>query len=129
MREIINVAASVKTPSLSVALQPEAARDAEKAKEVLNRIEFCTLKSVTERTEIYYDPKPDHTVVEEDRDFMSVYFEVPDEDFSIDHASPWMLRFVLDRKKKENELLSLKSKQGFELEFCFSKFFGNSLSL
>jgi len=106
LREIINVAATVKTPSLLVHLQPSVSKDADAAKSVLNKLEFTTLANVTERTEIYYDPHPEQTVVEEDREFMSFYFEIPDDDFSMDSASPWMLRFVLDRKKKENKDLS-----------------------
>ena len=106
LREIINVAATVKTPSLLVHLQPAVSKDADAAKTVLNKLEFTTLANVTERTEIYYDPTPEHTCVEEDREFMSFYFEIPDDDFSMENASPWMLRFVLDRKKKENKDLS-----------------------
>jgi len=106
LREIINVAATVKTPSLLIHLQPSVSKDADAAKTVLNKLEFTTLANVTERTEIYYDPHPEQTVVEEDREFMSFYFEIPDDDFSMDSASPWMLRFVLDRKKKENKDLS-----------------------
>ena len=106
LREIINVAATVKTPSLLVHLQPGVAKDADAAKTVLNKLEFTTLANVTERTEIYYDPEPEQTCVEEDREFMSFYFEIPDDDFAMDAASPWMLRFVLDRKKKENKDLS-----------------------
>jgi DNA-directed RNA polymerase II subunit RPB1 len=106
LREIINVAATVKTPSLTVYLKSHVSHDADRAKQVLNKLEFTTLKHVTERTEIYYDPTPELTCVEEDREFMSFYFEIPDDDFSMENASPWMLRFVLDRKKKENKDLT-----------------------
>lgn len=37
---------------------------------------------------------------------MAYYFDIPDDDFSMENASPWMLRFVLDRKKKENKDLT-----------------------
>jgi len=106
LREIIDVAASTNTPSLTVFLQPAYARDADAAKQVLNKLEFTTLRSVTERTEIYYDPDPAQTCVEEDREFMSFYFEIPDDDFSMENASPWMLRIVLDRQKKESKDLT-----------------------
>lgn len=106
LREIIDVASTNRTPSLTVYLQPQFARDADSAKRVLNNLEFTTLKSVTERTEIYYDPHPELTVVEEDREFVGFYMEIPDDDFSMENASPWMLRIVLDRKKKESKDLS-----------------------
>jgi len=101
LKEIINVAKNLKTPFLTVYLKPEFSSDSDKAKMVLNKLEYCTLKNVTESTEIYYDPDPENTVVEEDREFVQYYFEIPDEDFNMEHASPWMLRIVLDRKKKK----------------------------
>jgi len=105
LREIINVAANIKTPSLSIYLKEEKSNDKDVAKNVINKIEFTTLRDVTESTEIYYDPNPEHTVVEEDREFMSFYFEIPDDDF-MDSASPWMLRFLLDRRRKEDKELT-----------------------
>jgi len=106
LREIINVAKTVKTPSLTVHLNPDVSRDSDLAKAVLNKLEYTTLRNVTEKTEIYYDPDPENTVVEADREFVKYYFEIPDEDFSMDNASPWMLRIVLDRKKKEDKGLT-----------------------
>jgi len=106
LREIIDVAASCRTPSLTVYLKEKSAFDADAAKSVLNKLEFTTLHSVTERTEIYYDPDPAMTCVEEDREFMTFYMDIPDDDFSMETASPWMLRIVLDRKKKESKELT-----------------------
>ncbi len=106
LREIINVAKNVKTPSLTVHLKPDAARDSDRAKAVLNKLEFTTLRDVTSRTEIHYDPDPENTVVEEDREFVRSYFEIPDEENNFSGCSPWMLRLVLDRKKKEDKGLT-----------------------
>lgn len=76
---------------------------------------------MTAFTEIYYDPDPQNTVIEEDREFVSTFFEIPDEvgatlhhlrcppshhivqDFPIENMSPWVLRIVLDRFKKEDK--------------------------
>ena len=106
VREIINVAANVKAPSLTVFLKPEFSKTQDAAKQVLNKMEYATLKDITLRTEIYYDPDPAHTVVEEDREFVQYYFEIPDEDFDVSKVSPWMLRLVLDRKNKEDKGLT-----------------------
>lgn len=46
LKEIINVSKQLKTPSLTVFLQGAAAKDAEKAKDVLCRLEHTTLKKV-----------------------------------------------------------------------------------
>jgi DNA-directed RNA polymerase II subunit RPB1 len=105
LRELINVAKNTKTPSLTVHLKEGSAKDSDKAKAVLNELEYTTLGSITSHTEIYYDPDPQNTVVEEDREFVNLYFDIPDEDFNMENASPWMLRIVLDRKKKDDKNL------------------------
>ena len=58
LTEIINIAKSIKTPSLTVFLLGDAAKDREAAKNVQCALEHTTLRKVTEATEIYYDPDP-----------------------------------------------------------------------
>ena len=67
LKEIINISKKPKAPSLTVFLTGAAARDAEKAKNVLCRLEHTTLKKVTANTAIYYDPFPQNTVIAEDQ--------------------------------------------------------------
>ena len=157
LKEIINVSKRPKTPSLTIFLRGQAARDAEKCKvlpllpptipsilpppslqlfpspsslslfpyliipahllvpfplpspplpsplsspplpspplpsqDVLCRIEYITLRKVTANTAIYYDPEPLNTVIAEDQEFVSVYYEMPD--FDPARISPWLLR-------------------------------------
>ena len=52
LKELINVSKKPKTPSLAVFLLGPAARDAEKAKEVLCRLEHTTLRKVAAHTGI-----------------------------------------------------------------------------
>ena len=47
LKEIINISKNPKAPSLTVFLNPHIARDAEKAKSVLCRLEHTTLRYVT----------------------------------------------------------------------------------
>ncbi|KAF2312460.1 hypothetical protein GH714_034752 [Hevea brasiliensis] len=79
LREIINVAKKIKTPSLSVFLVPECNKTKEKAKSVQCALEYTTLRSVTQATEVWYDPDPMSTI-EEDVDFVKSYYEMPDEE-------------------------------------------------
>merc|ERR1719192_2989751 len=97
LKEIINISKKPKAPSLTVFLTGSAARDAEKAKNVLCRLEHTTLRKVTANTAIYYDPFPQNTVIAEDQEFVNVYYEMPDFDQS--KISPWLLRIELDRKR------------------------------
>ncbi|ERL85646.1 hypothetical protein D910_03063 [Dendroctonus ponderosae] len=106
LKEIINVSKRPKAPSLTVFLTGAAARDAEKAKNVLCRLEHTTLRKVTANTAIYYDPDPQNTVISEDQDFVNVYYEMPD--FDPTRISPWLLRIELDRKRMVDKKLTME---------------------
>eukprot|EP00208_Stichococcus_sp_RCC1054_P006669 CAMPEP_0206139996 /NCGR_PEP_ID=MMETSP1473-20131121/7953_1 /ASSEMBLY_ACC=CAM_ASM_001109 /TAXON_ID=1461547 /ORGANISM="Stichococcus sp, Strain RCC1054" /LENGTH=969 /DNA_ID=CAMNT_0053533969 /DNA_START=9 /DNA_END=2918 /DNA_ORIENTATION=- len=104
--EIINIAKNIKTPSLSVHLVGEAARDREAAKNVQCSLEYTTLRRVTEATEIYYDPIPDDTFIEEDKDLVTSYFELG-EDEKLKRMSPWLLRIELNREMMVDKKLTM----------------------
>ncbi|UYV83040.1 POLR2A [Cordylochernes scorpioides] len=106
LKEIINISKKPKTPSLTVFLTGAAARDAEKAKDVLCRLEHTTLRKVTANTTIYYDPYPQNTVIAEDQEFVNVYYEMPD--FDPTRISPWLLRVELDRKRMTDKKLTME---------------------
>ncbi len=107
LKEIINISKKPKAPSLTVFLVGAAARDAEKAKNVLCRLEHTTLRKVTANTAIYYDPYPQNTVIAEDQEFVNVYYEMPDFDQS--KISPWLLRIELDRKRMTDKKLTMEA--------------------
>lgn len=109
LKEILNVAKNIKTPALTVYLDPDVASDIEKAKIVQSAIEHTTLKNVTSATEIFYDPDPRSTVIEEDYDTVEAYFAIPDEkvEETIDNQSPWLLRLELDRAKMLDKQLTM----------------------
>jgi len=98
LKEIINIAKQIKTPSLTVALKPELASDRTQAKNVQASLEYTTLHSVAAVTEVHYDPDPTDTVIEEDREFVRAYYEMPDEDVDPSRMSPWLLRIELNRE-------------------------------
>ena len=49
------------------------------------------------------------TVIEEDREFVHSYFDMPDEDFPIHRQSPWLLRITLNRDLMVDKKLSLEA--------------------
>jgi DNA-directed RNA polymerase II subunit RPB1 len=109
LKEIINVARNLKTPSMTVYLEPHIARDIALAKEVQTLLSYTTLKTVTASTEIFYDPDPNQTVIEEDHDFVEAFFAIPDAEVedSLHRQSPWLLRFELDRAKMLDKKLEM----------------------
>lgn len=118
LREIINVAKRIKTPSLSVYLKPEANKTKERAKTVQCALEYTTLRSVTQATEVWYDPDPMSTIIEEDIDFVKSYYEMPDEEIAPEKISPWLLRIELNREMMVDKKLSMANiAEKINLEF------------
>ncbi|WCJ32728.1 DNA-directed RNA polymerase II subunit RPB1 [Euphorbia peplus] len=107
LREIINVAKKIKTPSLSVFLVPECSQTKERAKNVQCALEYTTLRSVTQATEVWYDPDPMSTIIEEDIDFVRSYYEMPDEEIAPEKISPWLLRIELNREMMIDKKLNM----------------------
>ncbi|KAG1671615.1 hypothetical protein FOA52_006846 [Chlamydomonas sp. UWO 241] len=102
LTEIINLAKNIKTPSLSVYLTEQYARDKDYAKDIQCILEYTCLRNIISRTEVWYDPvdpmEPEKTVVEEDQALVSSYFELPDEELDVRRMSPWLLRVELNRE-------------------------------
>ncbi|KAJ3088162.1 DNA-directed RNA polymerase II subunit rpb1 [Quaeritorhiza haematococci] len=108
LKEIINVAKNIKTPRLTVYLTPEYRSSVEMAKKIQSTIEHTTLKRLAASTEIWYDPDPLNSVLEEDREIYQAYFEMEmNEDVS--KYSPWVLRIQLDFRRKIDKGLPMET--------------------
>jgi DNA-directed RNA polymerase II subunit RPB1 len=83
------------------------ARDRERAKAAQASLEYTTLHNVTHATEIFYDPDPVDTCIEEDREFVRSYYEMPDEEVDPARLSPWLLRIELNREMMVDKKLSM----------------------
>lgn len=99
LKEILNVATNIKTPSMVVYQDSENATQ-ETAKLLRSMVEHTNLRSVTAATEIYHDPDIQSTNIEADTDMVESYFIIPDDAHdSPDNQSRWLLRLILDRQK------------------------------
>lgn len=107
LKEIINVAKNLKTPTLTVYLTDEYKISIPQAKKVQTTIEQTTLSRLTASTEIYYDPDPLNSVIEGDRDIYQAYFEM-EEGENVDQYSPWVLRINLDFRRKIDKGMSME---------------------
>jgi DNA-directed RNA polymerase II subunit RPB1 len=109
LKEILNVAKNIKTPSMIVYQVPGKTGDRESAKLLRSAVEHTTLRSVTEATEIYYDPDIHSTVIEEDLDMVESYYIIPEElQDDPDNQSRWLLRLILDRQKMLDKGLTVE---------------------
>ena len=109
LKEILNVAKNIKTPSMSVYLEKELSLDMTKAKDVMAAIQYTNLSHVVKATGIYYDPDPQSTVIPEDEDIVATHFSIPDEKLlsELYKHSPWVLRLEIDRQKLLNNNLTM----------------------
>lgn len=97
LNEIMNLARVMKTPQLHVFLDKETRTDKELANNVQAELEHASLEKLVIKTEIFYDPAANRgSVVEEDNDWISLFYESGD--ISVEDTSPWLLRFVLDNQ-------------------------------
>ncbi|KAI0286600.1 beta and beta-prime subunits of DNA dependent RNA-polymerase [Russula aff. rugulosa BPL654] len=110
LKEIINVATNIKTPSLTVFLQPELSVSAELAKIVQQELAYTSLRTVTAAVEVWYDPDPQSTIIEEDQVFVEAFFAIPDEEMEqqLHLQSPWLLRLEMDRPKMIDRKLTME---------------------
>ncbi|KAK3943726.1 hypothetical protein QBC46DRAFT_253490 [Diplogelasinospora grovesii] len=109
LKEILNVASNIKTPSMVVYLDSENASQ-EAAKKLRSMVEHTNLRAVTAVTEIYYDPDITSTIIDEDVDIVESYSLIPDsaaEQESHENQSRWLLRITLDRQKMLDKALSV----------------------
>ncbi|CAJ2500104.1 Uu.00g029570.m01.CDS01 [Anthostomella pinea] len=108
LKEILNVASNIKTPSMMVYLERgEGSQD--HAKKLRSAVEHTNLRDVTAVAEIYYDPNIETTTIPEDVDIVESYFLLPDETHApVERQSRWLLRFVLDRQKMLDKELTIE---------------------
>ena len=100
LKEILNVAKNIKTPSMTVYQEQGNTGNKESAKLLRSAVEHTTLRSVTETTEVYYDPDIQSTVIDADYDMVESYFIIPEaENEDSRRQSRWLLRIILGRRK------------------------------
>ena len=100
LKEILNVAENIKTPNMRVFQTEDLRLSQDECKQLRSRIEHTSLRSVTDETEIYYDPEIQSTVIEADHDMVESYFIIPEDSQEIlDSQSKWLLRLVLGRRQ------------------------------
>lgn len=101
LKEIINVAKNIKTPSMKIFLNDDIKTDEARVTQYGGQIEHTTLNHVVKNSAIYYDPDPTRTIVQDDQDLIELYNVVPDIDSENVQLNSWVLRFELDSDKMQ----------------------------
>lgn len=107
LKEIINVAKNIKTPSMKIYLKDKYKQDQQTVTLFGGKIEHTTLSHVVKNSAIYYDPDPERTIVRDDEALIALYNDVPILEAARQKMSSWLLRFELDNDKMQFKDLSM----------------------
>jgi DNA-directed RNA polymerase beta' subunit len=115
IKEIINVAKTIKSPSMEIFLKDKYSSDISGAKNVCNYIEFTKLQDIVEKTMIIYENKNQDSNIEEDIEFIRTYSEFADIiGVSVcpgEQLSSWILRVIFNKEKMMNKNIYLSDIQ------------------
>lgn len=137
LKELLKVTQNPKATSLTVYLKPEYRGSKERAREVAQDLELTLLKDIVTKAAIYYDPKDESSVLEEDRDFIKFFKEfeytsnppaeaegeAEGEEAPPELWSKWMLRLEMDREKMFNKNISMD-----DINMVFRERFGDEVN-
>jgi DNA-directed RNA polymerase II subunit RPB1 len=96
INELLDATSNPKRPSNTVYMRSDLQSNQNEAIKLMQMIQRTTLRDITKRVKLFYDPYPlsTETVLEEDRELLQSY-----EAFSLETgcaASPWILRLELN---------------------------------
>jgi DNA-directed RNA polymerase II subunit RPB1 len=66
---------------------------------LLSKIEHTTLSQVVQSTQIFYDPDPQTTIIQEDQDILDLYNDIVIDEGNGEKIPPWVMRYVFDTNK------------------------------
>jgi DNA-directed RNA polymerase II subunit RPB1 len=75
IEEILSLSENPKNPSLTIYMKKDEELDKELVRDKIPSIELTLLKEIVDSVEICFDPDDMNTLIEQDKDIMSQYFE------------------------------------------------------
>ena len=75
IEEILSLSENPKNPSLTIYMKKDEEMDKEMVRDKIPSIELTILKEIVDSVEICFDPDDMNTLIEQDKDIMSQYFE------------------------------------------------------
>ncbi|KAI9885625.1 MAG: hypothetical protein M1823_002587 [Watsoniomyces obsoletus] len=128
LKEILNVAKNIRTPSMTIYQREGRTGDKDGAKALRSAVEHTTLRSVTLKSEIYYDPNLSKTIIPGDQDMLGTFFLLEDDlQRAATEVSRWLLRIVLARQKLLDKEITveevagrIKEAYGDDIDLVFS---------
>lgn len=121
LNELLKVTKNPKTTSLTIQLQKEFRNDKDRVREVMQDLELTLLRDIVLKSAIYYDPRDQDTILEEDKELITFFetFELREggeggqggaQKEKGEDASPfsrWLIRLEFDREKMFNKSITM----------------------
>nr|XP_027193932.1 DNA-directed RNA polymerase II subunit rpb1-like [Dermatophagoides pteronyssinus] len=99
LRELLNVAINIATPSLTVYLDSETAKNSEFVRKLQGEIEFTTLEKFIKKIELVFDPEIMSSCIPEDNEWVEDYYSLNEmNESSASSMSVWVLRLTLQQR-------------------------------
>jgi DNA-directed RNA polymerase beta' subunit len=152
LKELLKATKNPKAVELSIGLRPDLRNKKEEARRVAQELEFTLLQDLVTTARIYYDPRDDATLIEEDADwlaFLVAYERASTVATAAQEAdalsggaaaagetkkSPWILRMELDRDRMFGKNITmddiafiLRTKFGSDLTTLYTDFNSQNL--
>lgn len=124
LTEIINLAKTIKTPSMTIRLKDEYKYSEEKAEQLKESLEYTSVQDIISETQILYEHDDLSVSHNEDMEFIRTYFEFSTlmglEDMTSTY-SKWVLRLVFDRESMLNRNIYMQDIQDAIMNTCDSQ--------
>ena len=131
LKEVFKVTKAPKATSLSIFLKPEFRDDKEKAREVAQDLELTMLRDIVTTIGLYYDPKDDTTVIEEDKELLAFYklfgqreMGTTDEGEVIEPYGKWLLRLEFNKSSMFNRNITMD-----DVAYILNEKFGSTIAM
>jgi DNA-directed RNA polymerase II subunit RPB1 len=115
LKELLKVTQNPRATSLTIFLRPDIRKSKEEARRLAQEMEFTMLKDLVTTSRIYYDPRDDATLIDDDKEWLSFFaaFEQDTTPPTVEGEeakarSPWILRLELDREKMFNKNITME---------------------
>jgi len=113
LKEIINGAKTVRTPYLTIHLEPAIRESLQETRRVANEIEYFTMSKVLMSSSIVYDPvqvNEPYTVIQEDQNMLEMHMIwISSCKHELSEMSPWILRLEFDYQQFHAKMLTFET--------------------
>lgn len=109
LKELLKVTKNPKAVSLTIQMKEQFKESKDKARELCQELELTLLRHITDKVAIYWDPRDDATLIDEDKKLINFFrmFERTDTQGSQDNMSKWILRLNLNKEEMFNRNISM----------------------